>query len=41
MWYMKICLRLVELIETADQLPGLMKSWWILLKVLNKINLHA
>ena len=24
LWYMKICLRLVELIETAEQLSGVM-----------------
>ena len=33
LWYMKICLLLVDLIETAEQLSGVM---WTLLMVLSK-----
>ena len=37
LWNMKIWVHFFDLIETADQLPELMQSWWIL----KKINLHA
>ena len=36
LWYMKICQRLVELMETAEQLCGVILSRWTLFMVLSK-----